>query len=420
MKPLHIAVEYERGLHNQDFTVTDVAPTFLSHPLNINEQGETKYFHQEGTLHQTEFNSLPHLTIPDLCRDFLEAEELSDKIGAELGVVNVPISETGAGLAKINPAVMHRVHGYQTIFGKDAVDRLIRISGIHLHVDQYKERLADQFNALTALRPTIAFTSTSALTHKGENNLNCHRYNTIADPKKGVFAAIPEERGYITLLEELQKRDRERHSKWASAFDSPWNRHKNKDLPLTYNFRSFLQNFTIETTGYPDVRFRPGIGQGTYELRINDSVPLDIVIAQAALVSGYINQIMLNQIPVTITEDTLKDDGKYQFHKNAVILPNIETLDHLTYVAMNSGLRDPQVQEYLSALYDFAKNGLPVEEQHYLQPYAEMLSTGQNLATQIMRMLGHQIIYSPQDGALANKFIWEKHQQAVQVLRDRV
>jgi len=250
--------------------------------------------------------------------------------------------------------------------------------------------------------------------------MNCHRYHTIADPKEGVFAAIPEERGYITLLEELQERDRERHSKWASAFDSPWNQHKNKDLPLTYNFRSFLQYFTIETTGYPDVRFRPGIGQGTYELRINDSVPLDIVIAQAALVSGYINQIMLNQIPVTIAEDTVQDDGKYQFHPKGVMLPNNDTLNHFTEVAMNYGLKNPQVQEYLSALCEFAKNGLPQEEQSYLEPYFEMLGSGQNVASQLLRHLGHKIIYSSQDAATANKFVWEKHQQAVQTLQEKI
>src|SRR3989344_9536820 len=164
MKPLQIAVEYERGLHHaHDFTVADVAIPFLYHPLNMSKEVKTKYFHEEGTLHQTEFNSLPASSLAELCLDFLKAEELSDKICVELGVVNIPISETGAGLATINARKMHRIYGYETIFGEKATERLIRISGIHLHIDQYPERLTDQFNALTALLPTIAFTSTSPI-----------------------------------------------------------------------------------------------------------------------------------------------------------------------------------------------------------------------------------------------------------------
>ena len=242
MKSLKIAVEYERGLHDAaTFMVVNRAPDFLYHPLNIEhsllqkvctrlqkflkfpldaEKGETKYFHEEGTLHQDEFNSLPASSLDELCADFLKAEEISDHICKELGAVNIPISENGAGRAKINPGVQHRIYGYEAVFGKEAVERLIKISGIHLHLDQYKPRLGDQFNALTALRPIIALTSTSPISHQGENSANCHRYKIFADPNYGVFAAVPEEIKYISRIEDLMARDKRRHETWVKRFEA--------------------------------------------------------------------------------------------------------------------------------------------------------------------------------------------------------
>jgi|SRR3989344_554019 len=416
MEPLKIAVEYERGLHDATtFRVANVASSLLEHPLNQNEDRERncKYFVKEGTGHQIEINSKAVSSITELAHDFLKAEEISDRISAELRVVNIPISETGAGLAEINPAVMHRVHGYQTIFGEDAVQRLIRISGIHIHIDQCPERLVNQFNALTALRPTIALTSTSSISHKGENSVNCHRYIIIADPVEGVFATIPEERGYITSMQDLVKRDKERHEKWTAAFANPWNRRNNPGLPLSYDLKAFLKYFKIENTGYPDIRNRPDIGRGTYELRINDTAPLDIVIAQAALVFGYNNRIMQEGIPVVISSS-----GKPYFHSSKIVLPSSEKLDEYTSLAVESGLQDPELNQYLYNLLKFAEQGLPQEERHYLDPFYNLASEG-NLATQVLDYLGHKPVYSPAESALANQWMWERHRKSVADLQER-
>lgn len=425
MKQLKIAVEYERGLHNaSDFTVANVAPNFLGHLLNVEEKDgkkETKYFHNEGTLHQTEFNSQPASSLNQLCLDFLKAEELNDRLSAELGVVNIPISETGAGLAEINPAVMHRVHGYQTIFGKEAVQRLIRISGIHLHIDQYKERAVDQFNALTALRPTIAFTSTSAISHQRKNSMNCHRYHAISDPSDGVFATIPEERGYISSIEELIDRDQRRYTLWLGAFSNPWYRRNNPDLPLTYTVESFRKYFQPENTGYPDIRNRPDIGQGTFELRINDTAPLDLIPAQAGLVLGFCNRILLQD---NLAVEIAQKDFDYGFEgRKSVLLPNIETLDYyLSSLAMQEGLEleNREVRDYNQALLGFAIKGIPAEEQHYFDPYVEILNSGKNMASQILTHLGHKEQYSESESAQANKLVWEKHQQAMRELEQKI
>ena len=415
MKPSQIAVEYERGLHNANtFRVASLAAQFLSHPLNNDGKRESDYFVEEGTDHQTEFNSpKPTSSLTELCQDFLKAEEISDKICAELGVVNIPISETGAGLAKINPGVMHRIHGYQTIFGKEAVQKLIRISGIHIHIDQFSDRSVDQFNALTALRPTIAFTSTSSISHERKNSVNCHRYITIADPVEGVFAKIPEQRGYISHIEELNTRDKRRYDAWVTEFASSWNRHVNDELPLTYNLETFKQNFKIENTGYPDIRSRPSIGKGTYELRINDTIPLDIVLAQAALVLGYNNRIIQESIPVTVSLL-----GRPSFHSRRIVLPSSEKLDEYTSHAVKSGLQNPELNQHLYNLIQFAEQGLPESEQHFLQPFYNLLSEG-NLASQLLNHLGHKPYYSPAESALANQWMWERHKKGVADVQER-
>ncbi|MDO8510665.1 MAG: glutamate-cysteine ligase family protein [Nanoarchaeota archaeon] len=416
MGPLKIAVEHERGLHDAtDFTVANIAPQFLAHVLNKDEKRETGYFVKEGTLHQTEFNSVPSSSLHELCQDFLKAEKISDQISAELGVVNIPISETGAGLADLNPATTHRTHGYRAIFGKEAVQRLIRISGIHLHVDQYPERLVDQFNALTALRPTIAFTSTSSISHEGKNSVNCHRYIVIADPITGVFAAIPEERGYITSMDDLLKRDIERYGKWMAAFASPQNRQADQDFPPAYDLGTFRKHFEPENTGYPDVRFRPKIGQGTYELRINDTAPLDIVLAQAAVVLGYVNRIMQEAVPVEISRTK-----QSYFNPNKVLLPSPETLSDYTSLAVKNGLQHPEVNTYLHNLLEFAKQGLPPQERHFLQPLYELLAED-NLASQVLNYLGgHKPTYSPAEAARANQWMWKRHKKGVAVLQERM
>ncbi len=415
MEPLKIAVEYERGLHHtKNFTIANVAAEFLEHPLNKEETRENGcYFVKEGTRHQVEFNSIPASSLTELCRDFLKAEDVSDNIAAELEVVNIPISETGAGLAEINPEVMHRVYGYQTVFGEEAVQKLVRISGIHIHVDQHAARLVEQFNALTALRPTIAFTSTSSISHEGQNSVNCHRYIIIADPIEGVFAKIPEERRYITSIEELEKRDRERYEKWTAEFRSPWNRRMSKS-PLTYNLETFKKHFKTENTGYPDVRFRPGIGKGTYELRINDTAPLDIVLAQAALVLGYNSRIMQEGTPVEISQSE-----QHQFHSRKVILPSSEKLDEYASHAVQSGLQNPELNQYLYNLLQFAEHGLAQQERHFLQPFYTLL-TEDNLAAQVLNYLGHKPHYSSAEAALANQWMWERHRKGVAALQERM
>ena len=283
-----IAVEYEKGLHNpRSYTIENKSPQFLNNKHNKSKNGEFIH-HKEGTEHQNEFNSKAFSSIDELCNDHLEAEEVNEKICQELGVINIPISENGAGEGTINQQVSNRTKVYEAIFGEEELYKLIKISGIHIHIDQSRDRTVDQFNFLTAFRPTIALTSTSGISHQRINGVNCHRYKLISDPVGGVFSKIPENRNYISSIEELKERDLERYEKWKNEFL------RNSELSEEF----FLENFQPENTGYPDIRYRPDIGVGTLEMRANDTAPLDIVLGQAALVLYGVNRLLNENIKI--------------------------------------------------------------------------------------------------------------------------
>ncbi len=406
MSNLKIALEYERGLHFADFTIANLALNFLDHPYNTDKKGEP-VFHKEGTLHQNEFNSKPHASISSLAEDLLESESTSGSISKNLGVYNIPISETGAGEGIINPDVQYRTDGYKVIFGQEALDELIKISGIHIHIDQYKPRLVDQFNALTALRPAIALMSSSSVSYQRKNGVNCHRYKLISDPEEGVFAKIPENNCYISSIEELKQRDVERYEAWLQDFSENCEKHG-----LTVDY--FLDNFGLENTGYPDIRYRPDMGVGTFELRTDDTNTYENVIAKAALVLGYMNNIINNKIPVNYT----KIDGEYAFSDGQVLLPNEDTLRHYTALGGQHGLEKSENNDYLREVVDFATKGLPKNQQNYLLPHEKMLDSGKNVASEILAMLGHKGPYSKDESAMANKYMHMKQIESVEFLKE--
>lgn len=410
-KPLKIAVEYEKGLHNLDGTVANLAPLFLSSPLNCDEDGK-QLFQKEATDHMVESNSPPRDSLDSLCLDMVREYDLSRKIASPLNALSIPISENGAGESKPNPDeyVQGRLMGYKVIFGEEMVNKLTKISGIHFHIDQYRPRLADQYNLLLALVPTIALTSTSSISHEGTNSQNCHRYRLFADTEEGIFSKIPEEKGYIEAKEsrsigELLARDRRRYDRWKREFDTEVWRHP--DVPEDHSFAKY---FKPHNTGYSEVRYRPDMGNGTFELRFNDSAPADILMGQAALVWGYVSRIFENDIPVSIA----KDDDTYKFTDKEVVLPNKETL----YKYAELGIENEEVRKYLSSIENFARRYLEGKgQQHYLDPIGEIIDSGRNIASQILDHLGHKHTYSPQEAARANLFVHGKNQQGAERLR---
>jgi hypothetical protein len=394
---MKIAIEYERGLHDHNGYVANKALEFLAHPLN------TKSFVAEGSLHQNEFNSLPHDNTKDLLEDFLVAEDISDKISRELGVYNIPISESGAGIAQLNPKVQYRVEVYEQIFGKESVNKLAKFSGIHLHIDINERRFVDQFNALSCLaRVAVALLSNSPLSYNGKNGLNCHRYYAYWSENDGIFKKIPESQIYIEKIEDLISRDKKRHNNWAKE----WIKKGGREEVFFGNYPVF----SVHNTGYPDIRYRPDIGKGTFELRTTDSAPPDILIAYTDLVLGYVTRIITEQTKVSFGKD-----NKYSFSKKHIVLPDNELLQNLTNPLIVKGLREPTTTNILAQITDFSK---PLMNPHHYHTISQMLNDEENIASWLMKQMpSGEKRYSSSETAQMNLKMYQRAKLGVENLK---
>ncbi len=407
MSSLQIAVESELSLHTPDGLIANKAERVVAHPRNA--MGKAQLAYPEGTEHQIEIKSPPVRFLEPLSRWYVHAYALLEAICQEEGLMLIPGSENGAGRGEANqsyPGVQERIRGYKVIFGRGMVERLLTVSGLHIHYDIDFERPSDQFNFLTALRPAVALASTSPLSAEGKNGYNCYRYHLLADPAEGVFASMPEERGYIRTLDELEMRMVQRFERWDAAFRERCEKH-------TLNSGFFRDHFPVERTGYPDIRYRPDMGEGTYEWRVPDSATADVLLGMAALVKGSWERIMNGQIPVLIAPG----DYQYFWGSHLVILPHKETIDDLTRRAVHAGVKDYAVQEYLQGVIDFAAAGLSRRDQQYLAPLQEMLTTGKNTATRLLEHLGQsQTEYLPAQSAQANIYMGLLQREALERL----
>ncbi len=408
---LKIGPEQEFNLNDKQFMVSDMAAQVLDHHANIKPNGDP-YFVKEGTNAQIEHNWLPSENIDDLCLEFLNAnravEEMLQSSESTKDIKVIPITENGAGLATRSSRVGHRTPIYEAIFGP--VEHLIRISGIHNHVDRCPQYAIEEFNILAALVPGIALSSNSPIDYRRVNGFNDSRYNLFANPETGYFRNIPERLDYIKEMQDLVLRDNTRYSAWREAY-----RNSVGDTIL------FDENFSVANTGYPDIRDRPDVGTfGTYEVRRDDSTTLDIHLGNTAMILGSCN-IVCKGINVGFAEV----DGDYYFNSGGegrIILPTRNYLvNTLIRFGVETGLQSDEVNDYLKQLLNFAIEGLPGREQHYLNPLYAMVEERKNLSTQVLEHLrthkhkpNKEGVYGLEAVQEANKFVWEKQQKAIE------
>jgi len=407
---LRIGPEQEFNLVDHNFMASDTAMQVLDHPANIKPNGDP-YFVKEGTNSQIEHNWLPTSRIDQLCIEFLDANKAVEKMlrsSEETKDIRViPATENGAGLATRSSRVAHRTPIYEAIFGP--VEHLIRISGIHNHVDRCQSYRVEQFNTLVAMVPGIALTSNSPIDYRRINGFNDSRYNLFANPHTGYFKNLPERLDYIDKIGELPLISQKRHSAWREAY-----------YKATGNTILFDENFSIENTGYPDIRNRPDIGAiGTFEIRKDDSTTLDIHLGNTAMILGVCNRVC-SGIKVEHTEV----DGDYYFNKEGegrIVLPTRNYLvDTLVRLGVQTGLASDEVNDYLTQFLNFAMDGLPDQEQHYLDPLYAMVDNRKNLSTQILQHLKDHKYETNKEGEYslkavqeANRFVWERQQRAI-------
>jgi hypothetical protein len=404
----YIAGEYERNLFDLKGNRVDKGALLIEHPIN-KEKNNYLFYHHEGTQTQIEWNSPPSKNISTLKNKFLEQEKLLEELCKEFNILCIPASENGAGgRSQINPKIEYRSQGYNVIFGVETMDLLDPWSGIHYHIDMFKPKIVDQFNALTALaRVSGAITATSTINFEGKNGVNCQRQYFF---KHKIFNEIPELPGYIGEESDLTSRDERRWTQWREKYL------ENGGEPA-----GFDNNFKVYNTGYPDIRRRPDIGKGTLEIRTDDTTTADLFLGSKALVQGYNDKIIYGNIPVIKAEA----DWQYKFDDNMIVLPNSHTLGELNQLSIIHGMESNEVQEYLSQIEHFARPWLKqFSEEKYLDPVKEIIYSGKNNSSQLLNYLKNsgngpnkEDFYSQSALREANLFMWRKQQEAVDKLR---
>jgi len=371
--------------------------------LDSRNDGSITY---EATEAHVEINSDPTETVKELSENIKEKLVLLEEICDTYGAHAVPVSEFGAGRCKPK-RLQGRVDVYLLTLGPHNVSEMITNSGMHLHISQFPGKELDQFCLLYALDSiSFAITSTSPISYQGINSLNCHRINTIRHHSFNEFPLHAQLQDYPGQLEELERRNQKRWEQWKEIVV------KKGMSPSLYD-----EKFQPDNTGYAPIRKRDHIGPtGTWEVRSFDVTPLDIAMAAIAFYKGCND----NFIDSGLRAEVAEEDNKFFFGFKKVVLPNYTTLKRMEEEAIHYGLKSDLVANYLNHVLKFAEQGLPLEDQAYLDPLKEMLKTRMNPADQIMQFVKSQgytgSTFSPEQAAQANLFMRKKHTNALNSL----
>lgn len=388
-----IGGEFELNLINKGGYLSNRSQQILDDPQN---DGSIVY---EATKAQVEINSAPAETVQGLKQDVKKKFKLLEEICNTHNVSAIPVSEYGAGRGQIKRS-LSRIDAYILAMGESLFRRLITNSGMHLHISQSPGKELEQFCLLYSLDPlSYAITSTSPISHRRDNGLNCHRINIIRYISFREFPTHAQLQDYPGSLEEIQRRNQERWDHWRTV-----------SIKKGMDPACFDKTFQPDNTGYAPVRKRDCIGPaGTFEIRTFDTAPLDTILAAAALYKGCNDHLIRSGIEINVAEE----ENFYDFNCQQIILPTHDTLLRMEREAIQQGLRSDLVANYLSHALTFAEQGIPPKDLPYLEPLREMLETRMNPADQIMRYmrgLGYtDSRFTPEQSALANLFMREWH-----------
>ncbi|MBI4895082.1 MAG: hypothetical protein HY831_01180 [Candidatus Aenigmarchaeota archaeon] len=354
----------------------------------------------ESSMTQVEFNSEPASSIRELYnRAKNQLSDVLEPVCLSHGVQPASMSEYGAGRGVWRDG-NERYDVYPRIIGETSNSELNRISGIHLHFSQHPDRKLDQYKVLIALDPSFAFASTSPI-YDLRNGLNCHRVNLTRNMLFSEFPLHCKLPGYPTSLKDIEAENQLRHQQWMQ-----------KAIEAGIPEETFKELFSPENTGYHPIRKRDEekFGPtGTFEVRIFDSAPLDILAGIAALYKGFQDRVFNDQIPVTVANA----DGRYSFSSSRIVLPTTDTLRGFERSAISRGLRSNGIQNYLDQALWFASRGLSEEDRKYLDVLNNSLSVSANPAEELLSFMVEKGIYgkafTPDQCAQANLFMRDRY-----------
>ncbi len=388
----NVGVEVEVLLSYHDGFTANLADSVL------NDSRNSGYLVKEGRKNMVEINSDPKSTIREIHQDLYEKLNGLEKICETYNVVPISASEFGAGksIKRVNP----RYSAYGENLG-ELSELLGPIAGIHIHIDQDKERKIEQFQLLTSLDSlSYGITSTSPISEKGKNGLNNQRVNIVRNIVYDKLPLHAKLQNYPSSINEIDERGKLRVEQWFEGSNM--------------NREEFNEVYNTGNTGYHPVRNRQDIGPtGTWEVRSFDTAPLPYALAAIAIYKGANDRMLRQNIPTKIATE----DNNYSFSASEIILPNHNTLLKMQEEAIKYGLKSQMLKKYLSHVKEFAQEGLSEEDRAYLKPIDELLSTGKNPASLIMdhmRFLGYKgEEFTPNQSAQANLFARKMYQEGL-------
>lgn len=372
--------------------------------LDDPEVKENDWATKEGRKSQIEIRSHGgQRSLRDFSRDLLGQWENVARICSAKEMLMVPASEFGAGKAERNNDI-ERLLVYDAVLGLEEVEKLLMTSGTHNHWSKHTDprKRVIQHRLMTAFDPFAAFASTSPINAHGKNDLNCHRiwllrHGIDANPAL-LDAEIPE---YIESLEELKQRDVERYELW-----------KEMSLANGVSEADFERLFQIDNTGYAQNRDRPKFG--TYEGRVADASPVDVVTGNQANFKGIFQFTFGRDVSVEVA----RQDDDFLWSTQRIVLPTKKTLRKMEVHYVNSGLKDDLLREYLTQGMQYSAQGLERKERAAQEPLFEMLEDQKNYADRIMehiKSLGHQGHFVSENmAAAANLYLHSASQKAIE------
>ena len=268
-----------------------------------------------------EVQTEPHPTEGALRRDLRSTLRTgiraAERAGKRLVPLGTPLTASDAA------ANCERGRVFETVYGS-GVQSAKNCAGTHIHFDQ--ENVVDQLNLLTALDPALALVSSSAYyngTH-GADSSRALAYRTDCGDEFRCYTELWE---YADSLAE-----------WRDRVDEKYDRFKRLAAGRGVSHETIEELFTPENTVLNPVRLREC--QPTVEWRAPDATLPSQIIRLATDVENLVSH----------TRTASVEFGDPEIGADSIRIPEFETLRALSWKAIESGLKSPDVDAYLRDL----------------------------------------------------------------------
>ena len=381
MKDL-IGLELELQIADQDGRLKNQAPKIINNSKNTNGTIAPELSHSMIEIIAPPFSELGRLE-----DSFKNELNLAIQIAQEQGLILYPSTTIGPKsipASNFNPRYIAK----RIILGNYKRDLEHHICGTHVHIDKIgeEEGLFKQYLLMTAADPLFTLMSSSPF-FLGTNSLKDYRVHIY---RHEVFADFPLQGQLLDYPHSLQEafiRQRETFEHWINLCEE-----KNTSS----------EGFDLLNTCWGPLRFSPR----TLESRSSDTNLFSRVMALAAVYKGLINYIKEEKPNIEFGDETLSDVEYFVSKKGTITIPNHLKLKEYETAGINLGLDSNELRIYLSNILQLAQSYLKENEQKYLAPFFEQISTRKTLADEI-------VIYATQKGLEKDCSIDEKGAQEI-------